>query len=903
MVSSNSSFHDFISLLCDKWNLIPAASDCLDDSKLRPFQATCSWGRIVLFHPAVPAPQNWPKLFTQIHNCVIIHLSEDLKYIDVCAQSLLDNEPIIASHLSWKNNDDLWKLGNAQNYTDFCFMLSDKFGKSYLEKKFVADFRRQTRKLAAAWTELPETFENDRHALALNTLLRLLFIAFLANRGTLDGRPHFLQEEAQKCDLANQSIYRHLIQPLFFETLNRPYHQRPQRVKKFGNIPFLNGGLFTPNTIEINAHQLDVPNAVFLEIVETLFNRYTFNAEYNPQIRHISLDPLMIGHVFESLMSRQQRSATGTFYTPMPLARQLVQATFKTYLSKACSLSAAQIEAIIQHDFTTLDAQTAAHIYKILSDITILDPAAGSGAFLQCAFEQLHGMRTALATFLNMPINQGDLARQILARNLFGVDIIPMANQLCELRLWLELIRHYPKNAEIPPLPNLDMNILCGDTLADLSQYSTLLNIPPSHTAQLPHLKRRYRLSSGKTKKKLAKQIENETRESAKTLFNALISACDKETERINTQKNLFSEMPKPTFKQTARIALLKQQKQRLQRILQDDDMLPGFSFDLHFGEILEQGGFDIIIGNPPWFSLHTLPADIRHVLKQLYRTAAPINTGKSQSPDISALFVEKSIRCTKPGGFIAMLVPNKLFHAPSYAAFRYHIQSTTHLIELKDWSHAHHNTFQAAAYPASIILEKAANKPQEPETCKSSDLIKHLPSAVPHAIFQASAPTIQEKFEIHRGICTGANHLFIGKCHSILDKDTVLFEPKRERLSERGPSPLRRYAENVQKNVSAAYAPTPDAGPCPATPHATHHSSPNPQNIGFPIESALIHPMLRGTDIRGFQSNTQYSIICTHDWTHPRQPLKNLPPLAEKWFQANKEHLSRRKISRKKPL
>src|SRR5688572_4578163 len=90
----------------------------------------------------------------------------------------------------------------------------------------------------------------DRRALALLQLTRVLFLYFVQSKGWLDARADFLARAVDGCLARRRGLHRHLLQPLFFGTLNRPGAERGAAVRAFGRIPFLNGGLFEPHALE-----------------------------------------------------------------------------------------------------------------------------------------------------------------------------------------------------------------------------------------------------------------------------------------------------------------------------------------------------------------------------------------------------------------------------------------------------------------------------------------------------------------------------------------------------------------------------------------------------------------------------------------------------------------------------
>ncbi len=781
-------------------------------------------------------------------NAVIMVASDDRPdFIDVCMQSVLDESPVWARDIHWKSAADFWEAGRSDSMAEFSFELDKKYGRRRLERRFVADFKTQYRNLAAAWTGLVTDTEAVRLELSLTSLLRLLFIAFISSRYILDNRLTFVQEEAARAYLNKRSIYRDFLQPLFFETLNRPVSQRTARSLALGNIPFLNGGLFMPTSLESDNPDMFAPNACWLKIIEVLLDKYTYSSEFDDP-ESDKLDPMMLGHIFESLMSDQKRHITGSFYTPMPYAKKIAQDTVFRWLGENY-LTEAQIKALRKSgDVCAIDRDTARIVEQALSKLTILDPSAGSGAFLQSAHQCLFRLRSALMEYLGKSFHPGTLAKEILVQNLYGVDIIPEANHLCELRLWLEIIQHYRIGEPIPTLPNLDVNIRCGDSLVDISQLRQVLAIPLPQSEQrqkCEQLKQRYRLSSGCEKKRLAGEIEHEIRQMSDQILNAI----DEENRRNIASgqivsKQLFDCISDCTaaHRDTAsECAAAQLHKMHLWRTHQG--IGPGFSYDIHFGDIIEKGGFDIVIGNPPWFSLHRMPVESRRLLQTLYKTARGVKGTKSQSMDISAVFVEKSLQCVRPKGIVSMLVPNKLFYAPSYIRFRNYANEHAELLEINDLS-GQRDMFDASTYPASLILKKPFGASRRAPIKWPSEPSDKGPSAFRRIRFR-----MRDRFVVKRGICTGANHLYIGKV--IEQKPDVSF---------------------VQFG--------------------------NGEIAG--IETGLLHPVIRGSALKAYSYTESETIVFTHDTRFPERAAESLPAHALRWFDGHADALNRRRNARK---
>lgn len=836
----------FVRFLIERWNVTPTQESPVIPDVAHFFSGKTSLFSIYCFAQNVIS---WAqiRLFLKKNADAILAVCRE-NDVDLYAQSSLDAAPVVVREFS--QFLELESLAQADSFPELTFELDRRFGKKKLESRFVSEFRKYMELLAKRWTGIPENDPELRMKAALLTMLRLFFVAFLQARGILDGRCHFMMEEASACVQSEVSIYRNLIEPLFFETLNRAENRRTKRARAFGHIPFLNGGLFTPSEFEKNHPALSAPNDFWMEVLSNLFERYTLASDHANLQERLSLDPMMLGHVYEKLMIQKQRASTGSYYTPMPLARQLVTESFKQWFCSKFHLSETQSEAIcLSNDCTFLSRENALEMEKALSEITILDPAVGSGAFLQCAMEILHKIRVALRNYCGLQTHHGYLARHILAKNLFGVDIVPMSEHICELRLWLELIQFFSANDPIPSLPNLDLNIQCGDSLADLTQYAQVFGMTTTLPSQreIAHLKHRYRLATGYTKRKLASKIQALLLQSSRKFFKTLLESYEHEFRDIErNSRSLFESGIKPDAFQKKRMNILEKHRENLKICLEENRMAT-FSYHIQFGDIMANGGFDMVLGNPPWFSLHTMIPDTQNVLKLLYKTATPERGKRSQSIDISALFVEKSLKCVRDGGIVTLLVPNKLFYAPSYIQFRTLIAHQSQILNITDWSLAQFNAFSAATYPASLTLRKCR------ENSAQNDLqLTWNPSKdATLTPFVSQYPSVQDKFTLRLGVKTSANDVFLASV-----KDEAM---------------LAEVQFSHEKTTQW-------------------------------IEKSLIHPVLRGADIHAYSWKTPKSILFTHEWNSPSTPLKSLPFHAQRWFERHEEKLRKRKNAFHKP-
>ncbi len=370
-------------------------------------------------------------------------------------------------------------------------------------------------------------------------------------------------------------------------------------------------------------------------------------------------------------MDPAQRESSGTFYTPASLVRAMIDAAF-----------------LARGDRAPLD------------DITVLDPAAGSGAFLLGALEQL-------AERTRRPGESVAAARRrVLGRNLFGVDLDPMAVRLAELRLWLAVIADDEASdpADVLPLPNLDAVVRQGDSL--WSGFG--MHRPDAGVgAALRHARQAAINAAGSGK---AAALRHLRRAQHASEVSSLAIALESVERRLRDlvhgarETTLFGERRGLGESDRNLLAQLRADRRGLrsaQRRLERYGSLGSFDYAVHFGDVMAAGGFDLVIGNPPWVRSEALPRVLRRRLADRYQWFRPApGRGYRNSPDLSIAFVERCLQLTREDGVMALLVPGKLCHAgyATHARRALAIGTTLHAVAEAPASGT--RAFDATVYP-----------------------------------------------------------------------------------------------------------------------------------------------------------------------------------------------------------
>jgi hypothetical protein len=552
-----------------------------------------------------------------------------------------------------------------------------------------------------------------RREIALLYVSRLLFLAFLEERGWLNGDQRFLARAFDDCMAQRGAFQRTVLAPLFFGTLNTPTNRRSARARALGRIPFLNGGLFTRTPIEKRAGGLVMRDEDFGDLLDQLVVRYRFTQREETASWHESaIDPEILGRAFESLMAASERRVTGAFYTPLALVTRVADAALEEVLVRR-GAAPGILEQLVRG--VALDQGTRFALERALEDLRVLDPACGSGAFLVHATERLVQLR-ALA---GDDRSRTTIRRQVLTASIFGVDINPTAVWLCELRLWLSLvIDHADDPASIPPLPNLDHNIRCGDTLmgGDFS-----LSTPPPGGASI--LRSRYARATGARKRSLARALDRTERASLVRWLDARLAQVKEQRRSLLMAargRDLFGDRRGTVAgerQEADHLRLTARHLRGRRRTVLAGGALP-FVFAAHFPDAARAGGFDVIVGNPPWIRVHHIPRSARDVFRREFRVyreaawvsgarAARAGSGFGSQVDAASLFVERSHQLLRSGGVLSLLVPFKLWRSLAGGGVRRLLMERSGLVAVEDWSAAP-AMFDAATYPSLVVAHRA---------------------------------------------------------------------------------------------------------------------------------------------------------------------------------------------------
>ena len=485
------------------------------------------------------------------------------------------------------------------------------------------------------------------------------------------------------------------------------------------------------------------------------FASYNFTIDENdPDDAEVGVDPEMLGRIFENLL--EDNKDKGAFYTPKEIVSYMCRESLIAYLQTDIEKEE-QKEAIRQfvttHKFVEhLPGDTL----EMLKNVKICDPAIGSGAFPMGLLKELFLCRVALEGFDQK--KAAEIKKHIIQQNIYGVDIERGAVDTARLRFWLALI----VDEETPEaLPNLDFKIMQGNSLLESFHGIDLSNILGAQAnnqlriifddescAQeilLKSLRDFYGCSDATLKKQLRTRINAQLRDLIRTRITK--GEIQNEIDSLTAQNDKF------------------------------------FLWHTWFSDVFSNGGFDIVIGNPPYIQLQNNAGELAKIYEDCgYESFA--RTG-----DIYCLFYERGWQLLKNNGHLCFITSNKWMRAGYGEKTRGFFAKKTDPMLLIDFAGV--KIFESATVDTNILLfSKTKNKhhtvcavtnKQNKDSVKnlsvfvqqqhsinnfsSSDswvILSEIEQSIKRKIEAVGTPLKDWDIQIYRGVLTGYNEAFI---------------------------------------------------------------------------------------------------------------------------------------------
>lgn len=576
------------------------------------------------------------------------------------------------------------------------------------------------------------------------------------------GPQNFMRKLFNISEKKGQNFFDELLEPLFYDALNVNRGEQGYCPALHCRIPFLSGGLFEPiDGYDWKHNNFDIPNEIFSSAsakgreadgILDIFDRYNFTmSEDEPMEREVAIDPEMLGKVFENLLEINDRKSKGAFYTPREIVHYMCQESLINYLVTTLQLEEMDVRDFILYGDFMKDEDTvkdkrqgnkemyiSENLYKIDSDgnvvvdrlkdidkalknVRVADPAVGSGAFPLGMLNEIVRARQNISAYMSITMNSYDtrmmyqldrsphkLKYETIKNCIFAADIDPSAVDIAQLRLWLSLViddeinpnaKNWMDGHTDPlPLPNLESNIICGNSLIDEfegiklikesdlfgdGEYQVSINQSRYETLVKTLIEKQHELficNDTNKKKQLKKDIE-----SIKDLIIlSQFEYCnDNVVQRYNDSKRLASK--------------------------------PYILWQLDFVKVFrEKGGFDIVIGNPPYKICQ--PSNTSEYYLNYYKSNYIVASYKI---DLFHLFFERGICLLKKKGILSYITPNTYFTNKYIKPLRKYILDKCKIIKIVNYD----KVFSSASVDtSSIIMTKDSYENNKIEILKSDN-------------------------------------------------------------------------------------------------------------------------------------------------------------------------------------
>ncbi len=583
-------------------------------------------------------------------------------------------------------------------------------------KEFYEEFIKIRFHLVQTISGLTNEIEKIHYAQII--LNRLIFLYFIQKKGLLDKDPLFLQSKYSIICKTQQNFFRNFLLPLFFEVLSKKHEIT---LEGFGRVPYLNGGLFRKHELELNNININIPNEIFQEIF-TFFEQYHwYSDERSDYGEEKGISPEILGHIFEKTINALSNSGTGqkdagAFYTPEIITKHLAEQTIFPHileklnerLGQSLKLKFDRISQVFgERPEDQPNKKVLVTLLEELRDLTILDNACGSGAFLLAVLNTLDEIwARTLFPILSMeeikpfifPFLEAQkldyswfrwkfetlesfdadarwkywIRRSIITNTLYGIDIEDEAVEITKLRLWLALFTEtYEQIENVEPLPNIDYNFRVGNTLVGFSElvnvtgidsYIPITGISASISSLMKYFPKEMKIITDLVNKPELKNLIKIKQLLIRLFKNVEAPELQTDLKTVidELMRFLSSEFDK-RYVTFVNSTLPKKGQMNLKRIQQ----LKPFHWIFEFPEVLmpekqNNEGFCMIIGNPPY-------GDILQGDEKVLWKGAKYGFVK----DSSSLFIERSLSLIRDGGRLSYVLPKTIGFYSAWAKVR----------------------------------------------------------------------------------------------------------------------------------------------------------------------------------------------------------------------------------------
>ncbi len=520
---------------------------------------------------------------------------------------------------------------------------------------------------------------------------------------------------------------------LFFQVLARQHENRNEDVQRdFAYVPYLNSSLFEPTELEHNTlfisnlrdgKKIPILSSTVLKsdvgkkrtgelnALQYLFEfleAYDFSSEGSEDIQEENktlINASVLGLIFEKINGYKD----GSFFTPGFITMYMCRETIRRAVVQKFNERKAWNCKDFDELYDKIEDRKEAN--DIINSLKICDPAVGSGHFLVSALNEILAVKNELkilqdregkrlkeyqAEVVNDELivtdDDGELfdyhytnkesqrvqealfhEKQTIIENcLFGVDINPNSVKICRLRLWIELLKnaYYKNETELETLPNIDINIKCGNSLISRFDLDSDLKLALKKSKWTIES---YRLAVDTYRNAQSKEEKREMEHliaDIKSDFRSEISKNDPKLKRLykfkgeltilTTQKGLFEMSSKEKKVWNKKVETLTKDTKKLETdiegIKNNKIYENAFEWRFEFPEVLNENGdfsgFDVVIGNPPYMSSKGFSKEILNFLKHHFSTA-------EYQFDLYVAFLEMAVRILSNKSHLSYITPN----------------------------------------------------------------------------------------------------------------------------------------------------------------------------------------------------------------------------------------------------
>ena len=651
-----------------------------------------------------------------------------------------------------------------------------------------------------------------------------------------DGSRKFLRTIFDFSKKHKGHFFENYLEPLFYDTLNRNRGSMGYCPTLHCRIPFLSGGLFEPlDGYDWKSNNFDIPDEIFSNKANDadrngtgildIFDRYNFTmSEDEPMEREVAIDPEMLGKIFENLLEVRDRKSKGAFYTPREIVHYMCQESLINYLVRKTGISENALRDFILYGDFMKDEDTtpekrkgngglyiSEEIFQLgedgkpivnrfkeiddaLATVRVADPAVGSGAFPLGMVNEIVRARQNITAYISINMNAN--AKRLMYKNerspyalkynavknsIFAVDIEPSAVDIAQLRLWLSLViddeitpdaaNDFEGHRNPLPLPNLECNIVCGNSLVD-----KLMGIELIRESDILH-----------------NESENITLDFTYGMFDSILNKLlQAQDELFRCDEPAKKEQLKATIQSLKDTLISEQLRGCSEKVIEAYNASkhmtskPYVLWHLEFARVFrDNGGFDIVIGNPPYVQLQkAISEDGKVKLGDLYQDIGFKTFAKTG--DIYCLFYEKGYNLLCPKGSLSFITSNKWMRAGYGELLRGFLARNTNPKLLIDF--AGQKIFDTATVDVNVLMfEKSENTASTlacvaKEECKNNlsvyvqqhgivtcfnnadiwAIMSKIEHSISEKISKYGVPLKEWNVQINFGVKTGFNDAFI---------------------------------------------------------------------------------------------------------------------------------------------